>query len=1611
MMNKPLLRILTSLSLLLVSSVGAAQIQEQCVLHIDRFEDLTDRPVVQVVFDQVFRVEQTFEFDIDTVSPPDQSGLIFALNSAPAGMVINATTGQVRWDPGPLQVGVFSATVIVEDAQGLRNRHTFCIEVIDDSAAPLITPIGDTTVLVDQITSLSVEATDPDPEDSVSFSLDQAPPGMTIDAQNGLLEWTPSLADLGPNGVVIRAADDRGQFDLEAFVLTVVEANAAPMIDPIADRGARPGVDVAIQVTATDPDDAVLSYRLLESPSGMQIGADNGLIYWVPVDQQLGAQSVTVEVLDPKGFSDQASFEIVVDYNRAPVAVDDGIYVVERGDTLTVPAPGVLDNDEDPNDDPLTAQLVTGPERGSLMLNSDGSFDYTPDNPTGTIGFIPALEFMTPSTNQGPLAPPLVADVNDDGRADVVSQVSNGVAGRNVLLISSPDTGELIATSPPLDRGVINGSGKALADIDLDGYVEIISIGGENSTLPPDMNKVFAFEHDGTFKWESEQLAERYYIDGNRSFEGDGSLAGAEPTVADLDQDGTPEIIVGHGLNADGTFQDGVAVTVFDNQGMKLFTSYARDIERGGTFMRTEVVDLDLDGDPEILVGSAAFSHTGDLLWKLDGLRNVTRRATPLAANLDDDPFPELVRGGANIEQTIALNHDGTPLWEADTVFNFATSEVELTIADVDGDGLTEVLVVGNNGSSPGKLEVLNGSDGTLKWEYPSDGSGLNLGSVSPTVFDLDRDGNTEVLLFGSQSRTLWVLAGDTGQLIQEFDLGISNPPTFETPIFADVDNDGASELLLNGTFRFGPSSTYWVFESPNDDWGPTRSIWNQWNYHVTNVNPDGTIPRFEQPHWLLSGLNQNRIAGRLPEERSEESDSFQYAASDGDLVSSAARVDITVLPPNAAPRIVSTPLRLASPGFEYVYPVRAVDADPGETLTLSIAQGPTGMTLDALNQVIWTPDTGDLGPHLIVIDVVDSLGTRASQNYLLEVVPPVIVPDLAGLSEAQALADLDAVTLQARPLQPVFSDTVPAGLVAFQLPASGTSVAAGSDVRVDVSRGPIPISVPRVLGLTEANALDSLAQAGLNPGTVTWVNDPLIPRGVVALQDPPPNAPVPPGSPVDLTLSGGPRASLVVDPPVITAGGSATVSVEVRDVDGTPLDPQPLVDLSLVFDPGTNFGTPPSLVGSSIVTAPDTQGGFELIASYSVRGGESISTPVAVLAPISDGPNGDLYSNFARQLEEFGVLAAELEAAIIANDLPAIATLDQALADLEAAIDLRRLRTMTVIAPEGGVPPTPAQAIDGGLPVSAQDDAYSEASLDLLALLETLDQVMREGTAPDAVINQLNQELLATASALDALEPSVPGVLEASGAIIAITGTFTPRLVVADIQAIRRELADAGLTGKNVVNSPRFTLLGLMSATRIRNNILKDFYLPYVVDVATSMGSIIAADLLQGFVNDSQAVGIITGSSLAIHVFEIPNSVIEGFGFDSTLSPNNSVTMIGPSLLDAAQSAATGLPDASDFKQANTAMDAIQGVLDDANALEQAWNDANSIPKGVATGCILDLTPGCGQLRFPDGFTSVYSSDGGLSLPASVLIITRNLKSGGSAVFVANFVPTQAED
>jgi VCBS repeat-containing protein len=120
--------------------------------------------------------------------------------------------------------------------------------------------------------------------------------------------------------------------------------------------------------------------------------------------------------------------------NEAPVAGNDS-YTVAEDATLTVDAPGVLANDSDAENDSLTAVEAGGPSHGSLTLNSDGSFTYTPEaGYVGTDAFTYTANAGT--TSSGPATVTITVDPPDDTAAPTGSVlINNGARKTNRLTV------------------------------------------------------------------------------------------------------------------------------------------------------------------------------------------------------------------------------------------------------------------------------------------------------------------------------------------------------------------------------------------------------------------------------------------------------------------------------------------------------------------------------------------------------------------------------------------------------------------------------------------------------------------------------------------------------------------------------------------------------------------------------------------------------------------------------------------------------------------------------------------------------------------------------------------------------------------------------------------------------------------------------------------------------------------------------------------------------------------------------------------------------------------------------------------------------------------------
>ena len=131
----------------------------------------------------------------------------------------------------------------------------------------------------------------------------------------------------------------------------------------------------------SDPSGNPLTAALVTGPANGTLTLNpNGSFSYTPKAGFSGADSFTYRDSDGTLLSNTATVALTVTQTvtqQPPVAAND-TYTTPQNTTLTVAATGLLANDSDPSGNPLTAALVTGPANGTLTLNPNGSFSYTP---------------------------------------------------------------------------------------------------------------------------------------------------------------------------------------------------------------------------------------------------------------------------------------------------------------------------------------------------------------------------------------------------------------------------------------------------------------------------------------------------------------------------------------------------------------------------------------------------------------------------------------------------------------------------------------------------------------------------------------------------------------------------------------------------------------------------------------------------------------------------------------------------------------------------------------------------------------------------------------------------------------------------------------------------------------------------------------------------------------------------------------------------------------------------------------------------------------------------------------------------------------------------------
>jgi hypothetical protein len=1628
------------------------------------------------------------DLDGSASTDPEQQALSYqwTLTGRPAGStaaLINPASSKPNL--GLDRVGAYTAQLIVSDGQ-LSSAPAQVVITVPVNGPPVLSPVANRTLALGTTLELRLSATDPDPKDVLTYSLTNAPSGGAL-TPTPLLKWKPTSSQLGNNSFTARVQDNNGNFDTKTFSVNVVNTNGAPLFDPQPDETISRGATFSRMLNALDPNPTdTLIYSLVSGPSGMILIPAQRLS-WTPTIGQIGDFPVRVRVVDPAGLTAFAQFTVTVKNTLTPTAVDDR-YEISLGQTLVVPAPGVLGNDINPNPGPLSAAKLSDPDKGSATLASSGALSYqAPSLPIG-----PILDVTRRAAGPGQivdynLSAPILADFTGDGKPEVIwfngnsLMVNRGDNGALLLIITRPPSAQTLGLSCQIGNG--NRMGPVAADIDDDGIVEIVvsaaclgdpGLGGLNSTTA---ERIAALVYDSTavegyrVKWIS---ANRLAQSANGNGIGVGSIADSALTVARLRPTDKPMILFGvnfpNGLGGrcadvrpgttDAVCRVVFAVNTADGSLNRIYYS-SHPFMVGGSFadltdgyMAPLVADVDNDGVLEILYQGTLWNLDGTVKRQLDGFdvpggNGVTYS---MVLDVDGDPEMEIItqnnradtsftsRQATGLGYLKAFKANGTLLWSLGIPVPQALVTA-MTAADVDRDGIPEIIFAIYQ--SIWVVDSRTGQIRYIKSLVTSDPASavIDTSRGAPTfpVYDLNGDGILDMVVQWGAS-TVRILRADNGAEQTLFTYPGNAPYSRFSdgrpqPVIADTDGSGQASIVWIHDVNLNGHSNLQVITGNTVPWRSAPANYNQQAFWGSNFNANGSIPFTYPRHTTNPRTNifRNQPPAPYPSGfTGAEQTRFTYSASSDGLSSAPANVVIDIAR-NRKPQFTSIPPSVKVADQPLVYLATAVDPDPGDTITYALVSrfGPNAS--DCCSQIVVDPSTGRttftarhvLAGEVIVLSATDNQGATAYQTFTLNVVNSgATVPNIVGLSQAAAATALSNAQLALGTVNTTFN-SAPVGTVLSQSPSANATLPQTERVHVTVSKGLAPIAVPNVVSQASSSATTTLSSLGFT-SAITNVFSDTVGRGEVISQVPVAGTVATPPGPVALTVSAGNGLALRLSRDLTTADAAIPFTIAATDLNGLDIAAPPMTFAVTVLRTPT-AGPLPSLVGSSIVPSTATRGVFRLTATHTATG-RSVFADFAVTAPRpADGESMmDDFVKLSEAMADIDVLIRQGKSALAANNEPLMRSLLTQMVTRWRQVNQSDLKFDTPFAPETGFFPTPEQFASFGDSPTPDDQLLAQIRADSIAdLKEWTDAILTPGT-PLSTLRALADKFGTRASRANGLVASESGLIQDQAAIAVLLNRRIPALYDAIFSEIALGLglppaiqplgAEPVLEHAQSASSPKeaaslkepghkeATLAELLVRQGLEyliDKVLDDANLKllaakkYTKDLMIQAGYAAAAvaitQHLRTTVQGQDIDAVVSGASLSFRVFAAPYAMIEA-NIEKRNPDLNAVFLIGPTILQPLQPLILKIQEAAKFRktlnpndpdrytdmnQIKKDLKSFRKKLEEVAASGQEFVDTvkNAYQPTLlsANQCVFTTAPRCGELLYPDGFKSVY--------------------------------------
>ncbi|MEK4721471.1 tandem-95 repeat protein, partial [Priestia sp. FSL W8-0524] len=838
--------------------------------------------------------------------------LVYTIENPPINGVvtIDSNTGIFTYTPNANFNGSDAFVVYITDNLGGNATASVIVTVIPINDSPIVPNYQLTTNEDTPVTSMVI-ATDID-GNQLDYSLQNAPVnGIVNVGLDGMYTYTPNANFNGTDQFTVLVSDGQGGTAISTITITVLPVNDPPVGPVVVTLVTNEDTAVSSQITAFDPDGEVLTYSLQDPPTnGVAVVNPDGTFTYTPNENYNGPDTFTVLISDPSGaFIVTNVFVTVTPVNDVPV-VPNYEFVINEDTSLNSQ---VVATDVDGN--PLTYGLLTGPVNGTVVVNPDGTYTYTPnENYNGVDSFsvvvsdgqggtaISTITITILPVNDPPVGPVVVTLVTNEDTA-VSSQITAFDPDGEVLTYSlqDPPTNGVAVVNPDgtftytpnenyngPDTFTVLISDPSGAFIVTNVFVTVTPV----NDVPVVPNYEFVINEDTSLN--SQVVATD--VDGNPLTYG--LLTGPVNGTVVVNPDGTYTYTPNENYNGVDSF----SVVVSDGQGGTAISTITITIlPVNDPPVGPVVVTLVTNEDTAVSSQITAFDPDGEVLTyslqdpPTNGVAVVnpdgTFTYTPNENYNGPDTFTVLISdpSGAfivtNVFVTVTPVNDVPVVPNYEFVINEDTSlNSQVVATDVDGNPLTYGLLTG-----PVNGTVVVNPDGTYTYTPNENYNGVDSFSVVVS----DGQGGTAI-----STITITILP-------------VNDPPVGPVVVTLVTNEDTAVSSQITAFDPDGEVLTYSLQDPPTNG--------------VAVVNPDGTFTY-------------------TPNENYNGPDTFTVLISDPSGAFIVTNVFVTVTPVNDVPVV---------PNYEFVInedtslnsQVVATDVD-GNPLTYGLLTGPVNGTV-----------------------------------------------------------------------------------------------------------------------------------------------------------------------------------------------------------------------------------------------------------------------------------------------------------------------------------------------------------------------------------------------------------------------------------------------------------------------------------------------------------------------------------------------------------------------------------------------------------------------------------------------------------------------------------------